>query len=162
MELKIEPVSAKNRKSVLALTAAPGQEGFVETPAACLREARRLRLWRPVAILAEQTVIGFAMYGFFPREGAHGRVWLDRLLIGGGQQGKGYGMAAIGLLIDRLRREYGCGEVFLSCYPQNTAAMRLYQKLGFAPNGEKDINGEDVLVLTLAETGNSGKPGGIS
>lgn len=137
----------------MALSAGPGQEDFVETPAQCLEEARRLRLWRPVAICAKGEVVGFAMYGRFPREGSRGRVWLDRLLIDKRYQGLGYGAASVDLLCRRLQREYQCDRVFLSCYPENKAAIALYEKKGFRFNGEKDINGEDVMVRHLGGAG---------
>lgn len=151
MKLSIEPVSRDNRERVLALSLAPGQEGFVETPAQCLQEARRLWLWRPVAICDQGEVVGFAMYGRFPREDTHGRVWLDRLLIDRQYQGKGYGGAAVDILCRRLQQEYHCDQVYLSCYSQNRAAISLYEKKGFQLNGEKDINGEDVMVRHLCE-----------
>lgn len=145
MELTMETINARNRAAVLALAPAAGQEGFVESPAECLREARLLSLWRPVALCAGGEVVGFAMYGLFAEEGAHGRVWLDRLLIGSQYQGRGYGREAVRLLCARLREEYGRDGVFLSCYPANTAAMALYLRMGFVFTGEQDVNGEAVL-----------------
>ena len=152
MELSIKPVSARNRKQVLELSLAESQKGFVESPRECLREARRLWLWRPVAILDADVVVGFAMYGKFPHDGERGRVWLDRFLIDERYQGRGYGRKALSALCGRLRETYGCDEIYLSCYPENQSAIRLYQRAGFQRNGEKDINGEDVMVLTCGGT----------
>ena len=152
MEVSIQPISRRNRKQVLGLSLAEEQKGFVESPAECLREARRIRLWRPVAICASDQVVGFAMYGKFPQKGERGRVWLDRLLIDRQYQGKGYGRTAISALCRRLNRQYHCDAIYLSCYPANTTAMTLYQNMGFQCNGEKDINGEDVMVLKWDET----------
>lgn len=151
MELSIQKISRRNRNQVLGLSVAEDQKGFVETPAQCLREARRLWLWRPVAIHAGGETVGFAMYGKFPREGEHGRVWLDRLLIGAQFQGRGYGGKALCVLCALIRKEYRCGALYLSCYPENKAAIALYQKAGFRFNGEKDINGEDVMVLQYGD-----------
>lgn len=149
MEILICPVSRHNRKQVLGLSVAETQKGFIETPAQCLKEAGQLWLWRPVAISVDGEIVGFAMYGRFPREGQSGRVWLDRLLIGAQYQGRGFGKKALLLLCERLKEQYGCDEIFLSCYPENTSAIAMYQKAGFQINGEKDINGEDVMVLRL-------------
>ncbi len=147
MNLRIEPVDAANREAVLSLRPATGQEGFVETVAECLAEARSQSAWRPVAILCGEEVVGFAMYGFFAGYAPAGRVWMDRLLIGDKHQGKGYGRAAMRLLIERLAQEYGRGEVYLSVVEGNAAALALYASLGFAPNGERDVHGEKVMVL---------------
>lgn len=150
MEMLISPVSSQNRKQVLSLSVAENQKGFIESPAQCLQEARRLWLWRPVAISVDGETVGFAMYGRFPHEGKSGRVWLDRLLIGAQYQGRGFGKKALLTLCERLKEQYGCDEIFLSCYPENIGAIAMYQKAGFQLNGEKDINGEDVMVLRLA------------
>ena len=147
MEISIQRITRRNRKQILALSLAEGQKGFVETPAQCLKEARRLWIWHPVAICADGWPVGFAMYGRFPWEGKRGRVWLDRLLIGEQYQGKGYGKRALLALCCRLKTQYRCEEIYLSCYADNPAAIGLYQQVGFRFNGEKDINGEDVMVL---------------
>ena len=87
------------------------------------------------------------MYGFFPYEDTHGRVWLDRFLIDNRYQGKGYGEAALKLLITRLFCEYQCNTIYLSLYQQNKHAYHLYTSFGFQENGEKDVNGETVMCL---------------
>lgn len=90
--------------------------------------------------------VGFAMYkyfGFFP---PLGRAWLDRLLIDARYQGHGYGAAAVTALCARIRAEYGCRRVYLSVYEDNAPAIRLYEKAGFAFNGQRDVKGEKVMV----------------
>ena len=95
--------------------------------------------------------MGFAMYGFFPMYKPAGRVWLDRLLIGAAHQGRGYGGAALGLLLARLRAEYGNRDVYLSVVAGNEAAARLYASFGFVRTGEKDVGGEEVYVRRAEE-----------
>lgn len=145
--LHIELVGEENREACLRLRTAPGQEGFVESVADCLREAEGYAGWRPVAIERGEEVVGFAMYGFFPQYRPAGRVWLDRLLIGAPYQGKGYGRAALRLLLQRLQEEYGDRDVYLSVVDGNAAAARLYVSQGFERTEEKDIGGEAVYVL---------------
>ena len=151
MHLHLEPVTALNRADVLALNVAPGQEGYVETVAQCLAEADSTRCWRPIAIYDGPTLVGFAMYGFFWQYLPFGRLWLDRLLIGAAHQGRGYGRAALGLLLARLRAEYGNRDVYLSVVAGNEAAARLYASFGFVRTGEKDIGGEEVYVRRAEE-----------
>ena len=43
----------------------------------------------------------------------------------------------------------GKDRVFLSVYDDNQGAIRLYEKLGFAFNGELDTKGERVMVYTV-------------
>ena len=150
MELQFVPITEQNKKDALALRTAPGQDGFVEPVAQCLDEAKRRRCWQPVGICDGETLVGFAMYGFFRWEyPPRGRVWLDRLLIGAEYQGRGYGHAAVPALIDRLRREYRRRKIYLSVVEENHAAARLYKKFGFRFTGRRDIHGEMIMVCRI-------------
>ena len=100
-QLHFKSVNAENRREVEGLTVFSEQTGFIESVSECLREADELELWRPVGIYDSDTLIGFAMYGYFP-EPAPGQLWLDRLLIDKRYQGKGYGKQAVLSLLDRL------------------------------------------------------------
>ena len=147
MKLKFEPVTEKNRAQALRLHGAPGQEGLVEPVEQCLAEAEQWKGWRPVLILDGERPVGFAMYGKFPLESfPFGRVWLDRLLIAGEHQGRGYGKAALAGLIQRLREEYRCKKIYLSIVEGNWAAAELYQKFGFRLTGKRDPHGEQIMV----------------
>ena len=147
MNLHIKPLSAENKKEALQLNVKTEQSSFIEPVSQCIQEAEQLDLWNPVAIYHGTDMIGFAMYGFFPYEDTHGRVWLDRFLIDDRYQGKGYGKTALKLLITRLFCEYQCNAIYLSLYQQNKHAYHLYTSFGFQENGEKDINGETVMCL---------------
>lgn len=150
MDLRIEPVTEKNRAQMLSLRLLPEQSGFIEPVEQCLKEAEGLAAWRPVAIYAGETLVGFAMYGHFEEAPSPpGRVWLDRLLIDCRYQGKGYGRAAVETLLARLRGEYACQKVYLSVYQENVAATRLYEEMGFRFTGELDGGGELVMAYTF-------------
>lgn len=150
MHLSFEPISDENREEALRLRIAREQEGFVETVAQCLKEARHCRRWRPVAIMDGHALVGFSMYGyFFWPYLPFGRLWLDRLLIDEAFQGRGYGKAALSGLVDRLSHEYRCSKIYLSVYPENLAAIRLYESYGFHFNGQKDVHGESVMVYEV-------------
>lgn len=154
MELFLKPVTDENMEAVLSLKVAEGQEGFIETPAECMKEAKECPNWRPCGIyvkngLGEESLAGFAMYGYFEDHGRKGRLWMDRLLIDKAFQGKGYGKRALRLILERLRREYSCDEIYLSVYDNNPVAVHMYESFGFAFNGEKDTLGEDIMVLKI-------------
>ena len=146
MELHFEPITEENRKEAEALSPAPGQENYIESVADCMREADARASWRPLGIYDGSTLVGFAMYGFFQEYLPAGRVWLDRLLIDRHFQHRGYGQIAVSCLLNRIWKEYGCSKIYLSVYSDNTAAINLYRKLGFAFNGELDLKGEKVMV----------------
>ena len=146
MEIHFHPVTHENRGAVLALQVLPEQQGYIESVAQCLAEARRARNWCPVGIYDGSSLIGFAMYGYFFQEDfPFGRLWMDRFLIDRHYQGRGYGRAALGGLLERMAREYSDRDIYLSVIRENSAAVRLYRAYDFSFNGEKDVRGEDVM-----------------
>ena len=138
MPLRFVPITEENRREVENLQLFPEQRSYIESVPECLAEAEQTREWRTVGIYDGPTVVGFAMYGCF-----------DRLLIDRAYQGRGYGAGAVAALLERLPKEYGKDRVFLSVYDDNQGAIRLYEKLGFAFNGELDTKGERVMVYTV-------------
>lgn len=146
MSIRLEPVTAHNRRQVLELQVTKDQTTYIEQVEECLEEAAACRSWRPVGIYAEDTLVGFAMYGFFPEYRPFGRVWMDRLLIDARYQGRGYGRAAMEQLLIRLEATYHRRRIYLSVFPENEAALQLYQSLGFRATGETDIHGEIVFM----------------
>lgn len=163
MNLMLRPLTPQNRKALLALWVAKQQENFIESVEQCLTEAKADEHWQPIGIYDGDQPVGFAMTGFFEKEypiplpprklkegltfcPQPGRVWLDRFLIDAQVQGRGYGKAALDLLLRKLQAQYPGREIYLSVYPENTAAIRLYQKFGFQFIEEKDIHGETVMV----------------
>lgn len=143
-QLHFELVNHENRKVVENLAVFSEQDTFIESVSECLQEAEELELWRPVSIYDSDTLVGFAMYGYFP-EPAPGKLWLDRLLIDKKYQGKGYGKQAVLALLERLQAEYVSDKVYLSVYENNLHAIRLYQQIGFCFNGEYDTKGEYIM-----------------
>ena len=161
MRYRIEPVTPQNRQKACGLHVALGQEGFIETVHECLMEAAEVPCWRPVLLCLEETAVGFAMYGLWEDEPPRGRVWLDRLLIDARYQGQGLATAFLPRLIRRIRKAYACGTLYLSVYPENRTAIRLYERFGFRPNGEREVHGEHVMVLEFegSEPDNGIRPG---
>lgn len=147
MNIKLKPVTQDNKDAVLCLKVKNSQSGFIETTRECLQEADELALWKPVGIYDEDTLIGFAMYGLWEKEGTQGRVWLDRFLIADQYQGKGYAKPALKELIKQITQIYQKKKLYLSLYEDNQVASNLYRKLNFKFNGELDINEEKVMVL---------------
>lgn len=157
MNLHFEPITKQNQDDALRLRLADNQKGFVEPVEECLREARHCRRWHPVGIYDGDTMVGFAMYGyFFWQYLPHGKLWLDRLLIDEQYQGKGYGQASLSGLLTRLKSEYSCKKIYLSVIKDNQAAISLYEKFGFRFNGQRDIHGEYVMeydTMVIDRTG---------
>ncbi|MFF2458813.1 GNAT family N-acetyltransferase [Peribacillus simplex] len=146
MKTTIHEVSNENVMDILKLQINEKQKAYIETTEQCLNDAKECKYYRPVGLYSDDTLVGFAMYGFFPGEGENGRVWLDRFFIDAEHQGFGLGNILLEALIKRLIKEYDCPEIYLSIVEDNQAALHLYRKFGFAFNGESDYNNEKVMV----------------
>jgi diamine N-acetyltransferase len=71
-----------------------------------------------------------------------------RYMIDARHQGKGYGTAALPIVIDLMVERHGCGEIFLGYAPANDVAGRLYEQIGFVPTDEVQ-GGKIVARLSL-------------
>jgi diamine N-acetyltransferase len=148
----LRDVTKANWQECLRLALAPDQEPFVQPNAYSLAESKFMPTFIPQAIYAEDeatgtaTMVGFLMYGYFPDgEPPFGqRHWIFRLMVAHEYQGRGYGTAALRIVLDRLAANPTCPDVLIGYVPQNTVAARLYGKLGFEPFGAAPW-GETVL-----------------
>ncbi len=148
MDITFRPVTRANFSAVVELTVAPEQAEFVAPNVYSLAEAYLEPSWTPLAIYAGEDLVGFAQFG---RDDETGRWWLMRYMIDAQHQGKGYGTAALPVLIDLMIERHGCGEIFLGYEPSNDVAERLYARLGFVPTGEM-VGSEIVARLELVNS----------
>ncbi|MCM3171891.1 MULTISPECIES: GNAT family N-acetyltransferase [unclassified Paenibacillus] len=149
MQIEIKNVDQNNLSDIISLRVHHTQQDYIETPAKCLQDAKDCPFYQPVGLYVDGVLVGFAMYGLFPNESEDGRVWLDRYLIDMQYQGRGLGKILLQSLIDHMVCLYSCTKIYLSLYENNKAAMKLYTQFGFRLNGEKDINGEHVMVKLI-------------
>ena len=148
MEIEIREVNEENLEEVLGLDVAESQQSFIESTRECLEDALNYKNYVPVGLYREKVLVGFAMYGSFG-EGENTRVWLDRFLIDQRFQNQGLGHLMLEKLIEHLEAVYACENLFLSLYKDNKKALHLYEKFGFKFTGERDVNGEEIMVKSL-------------
>ncbi|MEA4870444.1 MAG: GNAT family N-acetyltransferase [Christensenella sp.] len=136
-----------NYLPVLDLRVSPEQETFVASNQYSLAQAYAQPECVPLALYAENRPVGFAMYAL--DEDDH-QYWIYRLMIDQRHQGKGYGRAAMTLLIDRIRglSDEEHASILISFEPENQTARQLYESLGFLPDG-RVMYGEVVYRLKL-------------
>lgn len=143
MPVTLRDVTKANWQECLRLKLAPEQEPFVQPNAYSLAESKFMPTFVPQAIYARdeasgaETMVGFVMYGYFPDgEAPFGRRhWIFRLMVASDHQGRGYGTAALQLVLDHLEADPACPDVLIGYVPENAGAARLYTRLGFAPFG---------------------------
>lgn len=147
MNIQFQSINEHNRQQVLQLSIKEDQTGYIESIPQCLEEADKNTHWCPLAIVDNDTCIGFAMVGFFPWENLpFGRVWFDRFLLDKRYQGKGLGTAVVQRMIPFLQKKYHRHKIYLSVYPDNAVAIHLYQKAGFEFTGKQDEHGEWIMI----------------
>ena len=71
---------------------------------------------------------------------------LCRFMIDRKYQGKGYGKEALQLIINDMKNEFHCNEIYLSVDPENVKAKHIYQQFGFYSTG-KVVDEEEVYKL---------------
>ena len=70
--------------------------------------------------------------------------WVEDLYVRQEARGRGVGQALVGLALERARGR-GCGRVELDVNERNSAALALYERLGFQIS-HKPPGGRDVLM----------------
>jgi diamine N-acetyltransferase len=147
-EVRLEPITEVNVKTVFDLQVGPGQDAFVAPNPWSLAQALAEHdiAW-PRAVVAGDEVVGFLMLEIDPDEEDGRPFWLWRMMIAADRQRHGYGTAAIALACDEVRSRGGA-ELYTSWVPGEGSPGPFYERLGFVPTGELD---EDEVVgrLTL-------------
>ena len=148
----LREIADQNRAAVSSLRVEPGQELFVASVIDSLDEAAATPEGNPWyrAIYAGDEPVGFVMLSWdvTPSPGIIGPWFLWRLLIDERHQRRGYGRAAMALIVDLIRTN-GATELLTSYQPGDGEPWPFYQALGFVPTGEVD-GGEIIIALDLS------------
>lgn len=96
-------------------------------------------------IYNDNEMVGYAMMGQDPDDQSG---FIGRLMIDQKHQGKGYGRAAMLLILDDLKARYKLSEILIRFHPENVGARKLYAGLGFVDTGDV-AHGELVFRLTV-------------
>jgi ribosomal-protein-alanine N-acetyltransferase len=139
--VRLEPVTPLNWRDVERVRARRDQRRWVADVSRYLALCAYGSVWRPLAIVAQDRVVGFAMWGRDPDDGS---LWIGGFTIDAREQGKGYGAAALDAAIDLLSSQPGARHLALSYRPDNEVAKRLYASRGFVETGETE--GDEVVA----------------
>ena len=139
--VELREVTAETVRAVCLLQVAPEQRGFVAPNAVSFAEA----LFEPKAwfraIVADDVPVGFVMLSV---DAAAPEYYLWRLMIADEFQGRGYGRAALRLVIDHVRGLPNASELLVSWVPEPGGPQPFYLGLGFELTGETD--GDEVVA----------------
>lgn len=146
-EVRIEPLTIKNWHDAVNLSVADDQADFVSTNLDSIALSRFRPEWIPTGIFAGSRMVGFALYGPVPDAPDHWHI--TRFMIDKHYQGKGYGKAALRLILDDIRaRATNLSMLDLSVAPENAAAIHVYESLGFVKT-DKIRNREMYMELDV-------------
>lgn len=149
--VSLRTIDDSNRCAVEALSVSPLQEQFVASVAESLVEAVEESGGRAIywAIYAEDVPVGFVMIsdevdgpGYIPQ-------YLWRLLIDQRYQGRGYGSAALGLIVDYFRGRPGVEVIWTSCGEGDGGPLGFYERFGFEQTGDRVFDDEILLRLEI-------------
>ena len=147
MTITLRDIDRENFMRCVKLEVREDQKGFVSPNVFSIAQSKVEPTYNIQAVYDGEEMVGFCMYGWDEEEGCH---CLARLMVDKSRQGKGYGRAATGAVIERLRAEPGCRQILLSVNPANASARALYESLGFVRTGEVS-HGEEVMRLRFED-----------
>ncbi len=148
--LKLVEINEENFFAFRALRVSEEQQRYLDSPLGILARGYVYRDCRArvFGIQEDGQAIGLALVRDLDQEPAC--YDLQQFLIDLRFQGKGRGALALSLILAQLERErkYDCVEVCVK--RENTPALGLFAKLGFADSGYLDPDAPDCLNLTRA------------
>lgn len=148
MDLKLIPVTADNWRDAVFLTTDPERkmpldEQWITNNAYSLLQCIYDEGWDCRILMDGEKAVGFVFYGFLTDEQ---RGYLCRYMIDVKYQNQGYGKSFLPMVLDLIRTQYGCRDVYTSVHDENPRARHLYASFGFERTEEKDAE-ENVYVL---------------
>lgn len=144
-KITLREVTKETFRSIARLSVADDQKEFVASNVFSMAEASfEEEAWYR-AIYADETPVGFAML-FENHDTAEYGLW--RFMIDKEHQGKGYGRAALQLVIDRIKSHPNATKMELSLEPENEVAIKLYTSMGFVDTGRVEWD-ENVYELVF-------------
>jgi diamine N-acetyltransferase len=101
--------------------------------------------YTPLAIYADQEVVGLAVYAADPDSGDY---WIMAYMIDHRYQNQGYGRAGMTELIHFMKEKHHCTKIVLGHRPGNERAACLYASLGFLEVNRTDKEIIRELILS--------------
>lgn len=148
MDLRLEKITADNWRQATFLTTDPGgkiplEEEWLANNAFSLLQCCYETDWDCRLMMDGGDPIGFVFYGYDRDEDYF---LLCRYMIDVKYQNKGYGKAFLPLVVEQIRNQYGCQDVYTCVHDDNAHALHLYKSFGFQRTEKMDAE-ERVYVL---------------
>ena len=141
--ITLREIDRDNFSDVIGLGVSEDQKHFVASNMYSLAQAKAQPECVPLAIYAGDIPVGFVMYCMDYKDQAY---WIYRLMVDQKHQGRGYGRAAMERVIEIMAKDPEHSMTYVSFEPDNAVAQKLYESLGFVPDG-RVMYGEIVYCL---------------
>lgn len=144
-KVTLEELDVNNWLKICDLSVSDEQKEFFSIPSVYWIGISRYELKNKLfAIKADDDYVGFIGAGFY-EDGVLGDI--DPIMIDYHYQGKGYGKAAMLLIIDYMRNILEVPAINISYRKENTVAEKLYESFGFKVFGGNETNTWRTLKL---------------
>lgn len=145
MRIELLDPSEDNLKQCFQLKVANDQMQNIASNEDSWKAAKEnVKVARPFVISCDGKIVGFTMFAFDEDyEDPNDRYWLWRFMIDASFQGKGYGTAALQVIIQYFK-DHGANNIRLSTKEANINALSMYRKAGFYDTGE--MNDEEIVL----------------
>lgn len=145
MKIELIDLTEDNMKQCFELKVASNQMQYIASNEDSWKTAKENeKVARTFAIYCDDKMVGFTMFAFDEEYwDPNDRYWLWRFMIDENLQGKGYGTAALQVIIQYFK-EHGANNVRLSTKETNVTALSMYRKAGFCDTGE--MNDEEIVL----------------
>jgi len=133
--ITLKKITEENFIDAFNLKLAPEQERFVSHPIRSLAQAYIYReQCQPFGIYEDDTMVGYVMV-IYDYDIPEYDIW--HMMIDESKQKKGYGGQALDRVLDYIKtKPFGSSSrVTLTCNKDNTSAIDLYKRKGFAETG---------------------------
>lgn len=147
MELTLRLITRDNWEEAIQLKVKEKQKDFIASNLYSIAEVQFLDQFIACGIYEGDQMVGFTMFGVDLDDGNY---WIYRLMIDEMHQGKGFGSAAVKLVIEEIKRRNTAQIplVMIGYDMENDGARAAYKKAGFS---ETEIApwGEQLAAYTL-------------
>ncbi len=145
--VKLTDITEDNWFEVASLTVKDSQKEYLAPAIGILARGYVYRDCnaRVFAVENDGTIVGVALTREFTDEPLG--YDLQQFMIDQRFQGKGFGSAALGLILDELRKEAHFDHVEVCVKKEDAAAIHVYQKYGFVDSGYVDGDLPDSVNL---------------
>ena len=145
--IRLTEITEDNWLEAASLSVKDSQKGFLAPAAGIIARGYVYRNCggRVLVIENDGTIVGLALVREFTDEPLG--YDLQQFMIDKRFQGRGYGSAALSLILDMLRKEGRYDHVEVCVKKDDKEALRLYEKHGFTDSGYYDEDAPDSINM---------------